>query len=108
MTVDVTVFHLPDGRQTQETTDLTDALRPQYDLVLSVGLRFTAEILTTGKVSVTLEEADLGDYDIRISVNGPAVQAGMAEMLSDFDPHAFAVWKEDMSLPAESPEGDAP
>lgn len=84
MTIDVTRFHLPDGRRSQETTEIADGCASQVALILSCGCRFTSEILQTGMVSCCIEHPDLGDFDCKVTVNGPEVQRGIETMVMRF------------------------
>lgn len=94
MQVQVTQFLRPDGRVQQATTELSDepGLEDKYNLLAELGLRFTAEVLTTGEVSTCIEH-ELGDFDMSITPNGPEVQKGMIDMLRRFNENKFHSWK---------------
>ncbi len=83
MEVAVIQYLRPDGRTRNVTTTLPDSLHIEYLAMLELGYNFAAEELTTGEVSVTIEDRAEGeDIDIRIVPNGPEVQKAMGEMLS--------------------------
>lgn len=84
---------MPNGREVLRETDVSDACYEGYRLMLECGCRLTAEMLTTGEVSCTIEEPDLGDFDISISPNGPEVPKGIEAMLKDFTVEKFNEWK---------------
>lgn len=82
MTVAVTQYLMPDGRRQETSTKLLERLRPQYEYMLKRGWNFGAEVLTTGHISVTIEDRKKGeDVEIRVIANGPGVQSAMEEML---------------------------
>jgi hypothetical protein len=72
---------MPNGRQEQVTTELPASSALEYTEMRKAGCRFEAEMLVTGEISVTITKGE-NDLDISLTVNGPAVQAGMAAMLS--------------------------
>lgn len=94
MTVEVTQFVQPHGRQIPMTTEVSDKCREKYNQMQSAGCRLTAEVLGTGTISLCIEEPDLGDYRIELARNGPDVQAAIERMLMEFDPAQFQEWAE--------------
>jgi len=82
MTVDLTQYMMPDGRQVPVTINLDESLRPQYDRMKEDGRRFAAEMLRTSEISLTIEDIqEEEDIDIRIVPNGPEVPTAMEDML---------------------------
>lgn len=93
MTVEVTQFIQPHGRQSLATTEISDDCQEKYKLMQAAGCRLTAEVLGTGHVSVCIEDPELGDYKIELAKNGPDVQKAIEKMLMEFDSAQFAEWK---------------
>ena len=84
--VPITQFHLPDGRRTQESAPVPAQLKAKVDAILALNLEFTAEVLTTGHVSLCIVDNDLEqDYDCRVCVNGPEVIKELISMIENFD-----------------------
>lgn len=107
MNVEVTQFLLPNGRQVPITVSVPDNLQSKYRILHDCGARLTAEVLTTGAVSVCVEEPEIGDFDIRVHKNGPEVPAAIADMIDVFDPIAFRAWQQEMTeeeSPATTPQ----
>jgi hypothetical protein len=92
MTVEVIQFMLPNGRQVRQTTQVPDDCAPGYEAMRAAGLRLTAEMLTTGEVSLCIEHPGEGDYAIDVVSNGPAVQDSIARMLREFDGKKCRQW----------------
>ena len=84
MVVKVIQFLRPNGKQREQETDLPDSLKSAYQQMLSNGRRFTAEMLTTGEISVCIEDPEKGDLFCEVIPNGPEVQAAMAKMLAEY------------------------
>jgi hypothetical protein len=93
---EVIQFLRPNGKQWVDITrhrslkktecPLPIALEDLYNEMHEHGCRFEIELLQTNEVSTTITRLDTPeregeDIDIRITVNGPSVQAGMREML---------------------------
>ena len=93
MIVEVTQFHRPNGRQTQERTELPNDCAVGYEAMRRKECRLTAEVLSSGLVSVCIEHEE-GDFDIHIVENGPKVQTAIADMLRKFDGAIFDGWLE--------------
>jgi len=94
-TADVTQFLRPTGRVRACTVDLPLLAKHGYDAMHDAGCRLTAEELTTGEVSLCIEEPGLGDFDICLTPNGPEVRSNLVAMLSRFDASRFAHWAKD-------------
>jgi len=62
-----------------------DSLKEKYDLIQKCGCRITAEILSTGLVSLCIEKPDLDDIDIDICQNGPEVIKTLEKMIDNFE-----------------------
>lgn len=74
----------PDGRQRHGHVEgLSDDLADAYANMAAIGHRFEAEVLTTGKVSLTISNHDW-DVDIQVVENGPQVIVAMEEMLRQY------------------------
>ena len=83
-TADVTQYLRPNGRRKQEITELPIEYEEKYKEMLKRGWNFGAEVLTTGHVSVTIEDRVEGrDVTIRVIKNGPEVQKALCEMLEE-------------------------
>lgn len=96
MKVDVTQFLLPNGEQRKRIWELPGVIPEQVEKIRSCGARLTAEVLTTGEVSVCIEDEDIGDdFDIRVIPNGPAVPEATTTMINNFCVQAFETWKQD-------------
>lgn len=91
MQIEVTQFHSLNGRQTQETAEVSDDCRSGYELMRDCGCRLTAEVLSTGQISCTIEHPE-GDFDIEITTNGPDVKIGIERMLKQFTRDKFESW----------------
>lgn len=80
MNVPIVQFLLPNGSRNETSTELPDECQSAYEEMTGAGLRFEAEILTTGYVSVTISGEEDDTY-IEVIKNGPEVQRAMARML---------------------------
>lgn len=89
MQVKVLQFLLPSGRQKLMHVQLSDELEETHKSMIDAGGRLTAEILTTGEVSVCIESSEYGDFVCQVVANGPDVTRALEEMLWGFDPTAF-------------------
>lgn len=85
MIVEITHYYRPNGRRKIECTELPDKHQKQYETMQENGCNFAAEVLTNNMVSSTIEN-DEEDLAIRVTVNGPEVQAAMIEMLNELYP----------------------
>jgi hypothetical protein len=84
MNVEVIQFMRPNGNKIRESTDIPDELEPIYEALTKANLRFTAEVLRTGEVSLTIEGEE-GDLCCEVVENGPGVQEALAKMLREWD-----------------------
>lgn len=96
MHIQVTQFHPPNGRTTQESTEISDSCAVGYEAIRRHNCRLTAEVLSTpGReiISLTIEHEE-GDYDIEIIRRETplAVQEALEKMLLRFDGAAFESW----------------
>jgi len=92
MEIEVIQFSLPYGRQKLVIFDAPDALEPKYLSIQRCGCRLTAEALTTGLISLTIEEPNLGDYMIQLVQRVEEIEQTFAEMLDKFDERMFDRW----------------
>jgi hypothetical protein len=84
MIVQVRQYLRPNGRIENVTTDLSDDLASHYSEMIALGWNFGAEVLTTGNISLTIEDLDKGeDITGRIVSNDPSVQSAMEDMLRE-------------------------
>jgi hypothetical protein len=100
ITIPLTQFILPDGRQSDTFCDgLPADLQSQYDLIRENGCRLTCEILTTGDISLAVEHKD-GDFDIEIATNGPGEKSpkkSLERLIRRFNVDAFEKWLESIA-----------
>jgi adenosylcobinamide amidohydrolase len=82
MTVEVTQYLRPDGRKELMHTEIRDSFAAPYHAITGRGWRIAAEVLTTGAVSITVED-DEQDFACRISENGPGVQRAIEECIAE-------------------------
>lgn len=78
--VSVVEFLMPDGRTRNVTTELPIETESLYRDMVAAGCRFEAEMLQTGKVSVTITKEG-EDVDIEITMDCSSIQKAMAAML---------------------------
>ena len=100
MLVELTQFKLPDGHEVPVTCEVADDLREKYELVRENRLRLTAEILTTGEISLAIEHKE-GDVMLELAENGPGDHAPnkvLERMLRDFSQEALDVWLEENEI----------
>ena len=82
MTVEVTQYLRPDGRQELMHTDISDDCRGAYIAMQERGWRLAAENLTTGEISLTVEDLLCGmDVEIEVVPNGPEVPLAIERIL---------------------------
>jgi hypothetical protein len=70
--IKVTQFLLPDGRQKEVFIERPDEIAAMAGKIVAAGYRFTVELLTTGHVSMAIED-DEQDHDIELVPNAPGV-----------------------------------
>ena len=92
--IEIIQFLRPDGRQQMVKTAIPSELKPKYDAIRDAGLRMTAEVLSTGKVSIWIEDPGRGDFQGAIVNNGPEVPGAIQDLLSGFNAEALAAWRE--------------
>lgn len=88
-----TQFHLPNGRRSHTTILSGDEEWAAYEKIRGSGLRLTIEILTTGHVSMCIEDPDVGDFDQEVCPNDPQVPLAVSKMLLRFDPSKVEAWR---------------
>lgn len=97
MHVTVTQFILPRGTREFFTIEFPDDLQPQWDAIQKAGLRLTAEILTTGDVSLCIEDPKRGDFDVELAQNKPGPREPvkmLEELIRRFTAEKYEKWKE--------------
>ena len=72
MLVNVTQYLRPNGERRLEQAEISDCFQALYEDMQDYGYRLAAEILTTGHISLTIENNE-EDVDIEIVANGPDV-----------------------------------
>jgi len=80
MFCEVTQYLRPDGRKNLGGIDIDDKCMDQYRFMQDQDRRIAMEVLTTGEVSVTMED-DEQDYGIRIVPNGIQVKEAVEDIL---------------------------
>ena len=100
MRVEVTEFILPNARQEKHNVEVPDDCAVGYESLKRHGCRLTAERLMTGVISQCIEHEE-GDYDMRLTTNGPAVLSALAEMIRAFDGVKFEEWLKALTSEAE-------
>lgn len=81
-----TQYVLPDGRRRQTSIEVAADVAEKAGSIISRGLRFECEVLSTGHVSLTIfdpEEED--DVAIEVLPNGPGIREAVEAMVRDFD-----------------------
>ena len=75
--IPITQYLMPDGRKRETGIVRPAAIAAQAQRCLEAGMRFEAEVLSTGHVSLTVvgedEDGEEGDLAIEVVENGPAV-----------------------------------
>jgi len=92
MEIEVTQFLLPHGRKKYVLFDVSDIVEPQYLAIQRCGCRLTAEALTTGIISLTIEELNWGDFMIRLVDRVEDIEETLTNMLEAFDELKFDKW----------------
>ena len=83
MTVEITQYMRPDGRAVLMLTDINDAFEAPYRVIQGRGWRLAAEHLTTGEISITLEDlATEEDLAGEVIPNGPEVPRAIERVLA--------------------------
>lgn len=88
-------FTPPDGRQTVEETEVSPELAAIALQIRHDGFRFTVELLTTGDVSMCIEDtlSDLGDFDMALAPNGPEVPVALERLLRRYNSTDAQIWR---------------
>lgn len=99
-------FCLPNGRIEHTGVEVDDKLFDIYKTIESLGLRMTVEQLTTGEISMCIEDPLLGDFDITICSDGPEVLTALTGMLNRFNSlsnpsDAVSQWRHDVNSEPE-------
>ena len=74
-------YMMPDGRRVEQSTELPASCNADYYRMCYAGYNLAAEMLSTGQVSLTIENSEK-DLDIEIVANGPGVQEAYVKMLA--------------------------
>ena len=99
MKIQLIQFIRPDGRQRPTwADDMPEDLAPIVEAIRKNNMRFTAEDLGTGHVSICLEHRE-GDFDIEIAQNGPGENTPkrcLERIIRRFDQKRFDEWLKDI------------
>jgi hypothetical protein len=82
MTVEVVQYMRPDGRAVLMHTDICDAFEAPYRAIKMRGWRLAAEHLTTGDISITVEDEEQ-DFAAEIVPNGPEVPRAIERVIAE-------------------------
>lgn len=86
------------GERVPDSCDIEGDWQKQLsEIAENQELSFTAEILSTGHVSLCLENHELGDFMCKIATNGPGPKsppAMLAEMLREWSQESYDCWCE--------------
>lgn len=88
VTVGFTQYMMPNGRKVPVSITLEGPieLESKVQSILDAGLSFGIEMLTTGQISMTIEDIANGmDADIRVCNNGPGVPEKVKELIMGFN-----------------------
>lgn len=96
-TIPFTRFFPPNGRREPTSMVVDDETFKNWEKVEAAGFRMTVELLGNGNVSQCIEDPELGDYDIALCLNGPAVPSKLKAMLARFNPDDVPKWRKKMS-----------
>jgi len=80
MLVEIIQYLRPNGVKRMECAEVADSLKEAYEDMMSCGFHLAAEVLTTGHVSLTIED-DEKDVDIELVENGPNVLPKLEAMI---------------------------
>lgn len=79
-----TQYVRPNGRPRNGSIERPDEIVAIARMIIVVhGCSFTAEVLTTGQVSLACEHPEDGDIAIEIVANGPAIPAAVDRMIRE-------------------------
>lgn len=96
-TIPVWKFTPPNCRKELISCEVEDDEAAKFAEAQAAGLRFTVERLSTGHISMCLEDPALGDFDCVVCDNGPEVVTKRREMLLRFNPTELPQWRESVS-----------
>jgi len=98
LAVEITQFIPPNGRTAELLVDVPDDLTEQYTQIRSLGLRLTVEKLMTGIVSLCIENAEYGDFKIKLfkdrDPEGPDNIDPLIDIIREFNVEEYARWLE--------------
>ena len=83
MEIGFTQYLRPNGRTRIVTTDVADDLAKDVEAIETAGYRLTAEVLSTGVVSLCIEGQD-GDVGGELVPNGAGVPAAVDTLIRGF------------------------
>lgn len=86
-TIPFTQYMLPHGRKVPVSIEVADDVAGKADELIAQGICFECEVLTTGQVSLTITDPELGDLDIHVRQNGPGIREAVEDMVRKFDLH---------------------
>jgi hypothetical protein len=91
--IEAVQFLRPNGEQRPVRGRVDASAKDGYEAMRRAGCRLTMEELSNGLVSITIEEPEVGDFDIMVVPNGPQVTVAVVAMLKRFDTVRFTHWK---------------
>ena len=80
MSVKFTQYLMPDGRKVPNSIDRPEVIEKKAESIISRGLSFECEMLTTGQISLTVSDGQQ-DIDIEVCQNGPEVPISVDRMI---------------------------
>lgn len=75
-----TQYMRPDGRKVEQFAPMPEGYEEKVKAILAAGLKFEAEVLTTGTVSLTISNGE-EDIAIELSSNGPEVEKALIRLI---------------------------
>jgi hypothetical protein len=85
-TIEVTQFIRPNGRREILEVELPNDTGAQAEAIIEAGMRFEAEVLMSGEVSLTIsgpnDEGEDDDLEIEISPNDERVKEAMNRLIA--------------------------
>ena len=72
----------PNGRRVNQSVEIPDTSRSDYEMILSRGWNLAAEVLMSGMVSITVESEEQ-DEAMRVVPNGPNVIDAIQQVLAE-------------------------
>lgn len=84
MDIPFTQYLLPNGRRIIRSIEKYGEVAEKAQEIINKGLRFEAEVLATGEISLTITDEKEGDLAIEICRNGPDVPKAVDTLIKEF------------------------